>query len=50
VRQAQAAVAEERAHIARELHDMLAHSLVVVVIQAEAAEEMLDRDPQRAPW
>jgi len=48
IERTRAAVAEERTHIARELHDMLAHSLGVMVIQAEAAEEMLDRDPQLA--
>lgn len=43
-----AALAEHRAEIARELHDILAHSLGAMVLQAEAAEAMLDRDPERA--
>lgn len=43
-----AAVAEERARIARELHDSIAHSLTAIVVQAEAAEDALDRDPQAA--
>lgn len=46
--QAQSAVAEERARIARELHDVVAHSVAVIVVQAEAAEEMLTRQPARA--
>ena len=46
--EARAAVAEERARIAREMHDVVAHSLSVMVVQAEAAEAMLDSDPERA--
>lgn len=46
--QARTAVAEERARIAREMHDVVAHSLSVMVVQAEAAEAMLDVDPERA--
>ena len=39
-----AAVAHERARIARELHDLVAHSLAVIVLQAQAADRMLDSD------
>jgi signal transduction histidine kinase len=42
------AAAEERTRIAREMHDILAHSVSVMVVQAEAAEEMLDHDPARS--
>lgn len=46
--QVRLATAEERARIARELHDIVAHSIGLMVVQAEAAEEMLARDPARA--
>jgi signal transduction histidine kinase len=45
---AAAAAEAERRRIARELHDIIQHSLGVLVLQAGAAEQVLERDPERA--
>ena len=42
-----AAVGEERLRFARDLHDVLGHSLQAVALRAELAERMIDRDPGR---
>ncbi len=39
------AVAEERANIARDIHDTLAQGFAGITLQLEAAEQMMDRDP-----
>jgi signal transduction histidine kinase len=42
------AVAEEQARIARELHDVIAHNLSVMVVQAAAADDVFEKRPDRA--
>ncbi|MBU2665538.1 sensor histidine kinase [Actinoplanes bogorensis] len=42
------AVADERARIAADLHDILGHSLTVVTVKAELAQRLLDVDLDRA--
>lgn len=42
------AVAAERTRIARDIHDLVSHSLAVVAVQAAGAERIADADPQRA--
>jgi signal transduction histidine kinase len=45
---AQVAIAGERERIARELHDIVAHSISIVSVQAAAADAYLARDPEQA--
>jgi signal transduction histidine kinase len=42
------AIADERARIARELHDIVSHALSVVAVQADAAQAALEHKPQLA--
>jgi signal transduction histidine kinase len=47
-RSEQAAVAEERTRIARELHDVIGHEVTVIALQADAAAAALTQAPDRA--
>jgi signal transduction histidine kinase len=45
---ARRAVGEEQARIARELHDVIAHSVSMIVVQAAAADNVFDSRPDQA--
>jgi signal transduction histidine kinase len=42
------AVADERLRIARDLHDIVSHSMSVIAVQAGTGHHLLDRDPEAA--
>jgi signal transduction histidine kinase len=46
--ESQRAIADEQARIARELHDVIAHSVSMMVVQAAAADEVFDQRPDQA--
>ena len=46
--EARRAVAEERLHIAQELHDVVAHSMGVIAVQAGVGAHVIDTDPDEA--
>jgi signal transduction histidine kinase len=46
--EAERAVVQERNRIAREMHDVVAHHVSMMVVQAEAGPVALERDPARA--
>jgi len=45
---AEAAIVEERTRIARELHDVVAHAISVIVLQARGGRKLLDEEPEEA--
>ena len=47
-RQLESALIQERRRLAGELHDVAAHHLAGIVVQAAALERLIDRDPQTA--
>lgn len=48
IARASLALSEEREEIARDVHDVLGHSLTVITLKAELAQRLLEIDPARA--
>lgn len=46
--ESQLALTEERERVARDVHDVLGHSLTVVTVKTELARRLVDVDPERA--
>ncbi|WP_417234814.1 sensor histidine kinase [Arthrobacter sp.] len=46
--QSDLALASERERLARDVHDVLGHTLTVVAVKAELAERLIDGDPERS--
>jgi signal transduction histidine kinase len=46
--ESQRAIVDEQARIARELHDVIAHSVSMIVVQAAAADDVFDERPDQA--
>ncbi|MBM7824737.1 two-component system sensor histidine kinase DesK [Arcanobacterium pluranimalium] len=44
----QMATLEERERVARDVHDVLGHSLTAIALKSELARELVERDPQQA--
>ncbi|WP_235948353.1 sensor histidine kinase [Nocardia terrae] len=45
---AELAIIEERNRVARDVHDILGHSLTVITVKTELAQRLLELDPERA--
>ncbi|RMI32941.1 sensor histidine kinase [Nocardia stercoris] len=45
---AELAIVDERNRVARDVHDILGHSLTVITVKTELAQRLLDIDPERA--
>jgi signal transduction histidine kinase len=48
IAEAQRAVVRERSRIAREMHDVVAHSMSVIAVQAAAGREIVHKNPDKA--
>ena len=45
---AELAIVEDRNRVARDVHDILGHSLTVITVKSELAQRLIDLDPDRA--